>query len=62
MMWLIYGFAYVCFVYNIVYHFKRHNSSGKINLKKREERQVCKYLNASIVILCFVFEIDAADN
>ena len=33
LVWLVYEFVYVCFVYNVVYHFKQHKSSGRTALK-----------------------------
>ena len=38
MVWLIYEFAYVCFVYNAVHHFKQHNSSGRTKLKEESAK------------------------
>ena len=40
------------------YHFKQHNSSGRTKLKEESE----KGKGASIAILCFILEIDAAGN
>ena len=52
--------TYVCFVYDVVHHFKQHNSWGRTKMgKKREERQGCKYFKASCVTF-LTFEIDAA--
>ena len=38
MVWLIYEFAYVCFVYHVVPHYKQHNSSGRTKLKEASEK------------------------
>ena len=40
MMWLIYEFAYVCFVYNALHHFKQHNISGRTKLKEECEKDM----------------------
>ena len=50
----------VCFVLDVVHHFKQQNSWGRTKMeRKAEERQGCKYFNASCVTF-FTFETDAA--
>ena len=52
--------TYVCFVYDVVHHFNNIILGVEPRWKeKREERQGCKYFNASCVTF-LTFEIDAA--
>ena len=52
--------TYVCFVYDVVHHFKQHNSWGRAKLERKEGRKTRVQVFKCILCYFLTFAIDAA--